>query len=392
MSGPLYVGGAVGLNNITTPPAAATPPARYHTVYATGAVTGTGGSPSAIGGLVGYNGNSITQSYWDSYTTGQASGIGSGGSGGVTAVTSDPAQSAAANYAFKQSAYGSFSFPGTGSTGWFMVDGQTRPFGRWEYQTTITNAHQLQLMAMDLGASYRLTSNIDLFERLGRGRQISRHVVVGGLLADRQCCPPNSPEASTAKAARSANLAINRPTTDYVGLFGYVGAGVTVQDVGLLGAAVTGRNYVGALAGNNAGTITRSYATGMVNGTGVYIGGLVGYNVGTGSNVTQSYASATVGSPSFYVGGLVGYNEGAITQYAYARRRRSAARAPAVLPAKAIGGTITQAYAAGAVSGSLRRRAGRQQRRHDRAILLGHGDIRPNGRHRNRKRQPARTA
>ena len=51
----------------------------------------------------------------------------------MTAVTSDPAQSAAANYAFKQSAYGSFSFPGTGSTGWYMVDGQTRPFGRWEY-------------------------------------------------------------------------------------------------------------------------------------------------------------------------------------------------------------------------------------------------------------------
>ena len=79
----------------------------------------------------------------------------------MTAVTSDPAQSAAANYAFKQSAYGSFSFPGTGTTGWFMVDGQTRPFGRWEYQTTITNAHQLQLMAINLGASYTLAGNID---------------------------------------------------------------------------------------------------------------------------------------------------------------------------------------------------------------------------------------
>ena len=43
-----------------------------------------------------------------------------------------------------------------------MVDGQTRPFGRWEYQTTITNAHQLQLMAMNLGASYTLAGNIDL--------------------------------------------------------------------------------------------------------------------------------------------------------------------------------------------------------------------------------------
>ena len=46
--------------------------------YATGAVSGT----SDVGGLVGYNdGGSITQSYWDSYTTGQAAGIGTWRSG-----------------------------------------------------------------------------------------------------------------------------------------------------------------------------------------------------------------------------------------------------------------------------------------------------------------------
>ena len=116
-------------------------------------------------------------------------------------MTSDPAQSAAANYAFKQSAYGSFSFPGTGTTGWFMVDGQTRPFGRWEYQTTITNAHQLQLMAMNLGASYTLAGNIDFAPAGGRRRQISRHVVVSGLLPI-GAPPRDSPERSTAKATR----------------------------------------------------------------------------------------------------------------------------------------------------------------------------------------------
>ena len=345
VSGPLYVGGAVGLNNIAAGPTAGS----MSQVYATGAVTGTGGSPSAVGGLVGFNGNSITQSYWDSYTTGQVSGVGSGGSAGVTAVTSDPAQSAAANYAYKQSAYSSFSFPGTGTTGWFMVDGQTRPFGRWEYQTTITNAHQLQLMAMNLGASYTLAGNIDLGSSLA---------AVGGKYPGMWSSAGFVPIGSTAtkftggfngQGYTIANLTINRPTTDDVGLFGYVGAGVTVQDVGLLGAAVTGRNYVGALAGNNAGTITRSYATGMVNGTGVYIGGLVGYNVGTGSNVTQSYASATVGSPSFYVGGLVGYNEGAITQ-AYAVGAVSGKSAGGLAGNNS--GTITQAYAAGAVSGT----------------------------------------
>ena len=124
-------------------------------------------APSAArpmsGGLLGYNGGSITQSYWDSYTTGQAAGIGAGAaSSGLNEVTSDPAQSGAANYAYKQSAYAGFDFtPGNTSTGWFSIDGQTRPFGQWEYSTNISNAHQLQLMAMNLGASYRLTSNID---------------------------------------------------------------------------------------------------------------------------------------------------------------------------------------------------------------------------------------
>ena len=346
VSGPLYVGGAVGLNNIAAGPTAGA----ISQVYATGAVTGTGGSPSAIGGLVGYNGNSITQSYWDSYTTGQASGVGSGGSAGVTAVTSDPAQSAAANYAFKQSAYGSFSFPGTGSTGWYMVDGQTRPFGRWEYQTTITNAHQLQLMAMNLGASYTLAGNIDLSSSLA---------AVGGKYPGMWSSAGFVPIGSTAtkftgafngQGYTIANLTINRPTTDEVGLFGYVGAGVTVRDVGLLGAAVTGRNQVGALAGINAGTITRSYAAGIVNGTATYIGGLVGHNIGTGSNITQSYASVTVGTPSWYVGGLVGYSEGAIAQ-SYAVGAVSGQSAGGLAGYSA--GAITQAYAAGAVSGSI---------------------------------------
>ena len=118
-------------------------------------------------------------------------------------MTSDPALSAAANYAFKQSAYSSFSFPGTGTAGWFMVDGQTRPFGRWEYQTTITNAHQLQLMAMNLGASYTLAGNIDLGSSLAAvggkypGMWSSAGFVPIGRLSTKFT------GASTAKAARS---------------------------------------------------------------------------------------------------------------------------------------------------------------------------------------------
>ena len=161
---------------------------------------------SNVGGLVGYNDGSITQSYWDSYTTGQAAGIGDGVEpSGLTEVTSDPAQSAAANYAFKQSAYGDFDFtPGNTSTGWFSINGRTRPFGQWEYSTNIANAHQLQLMAMDLGASYRLASNIDFSSGLAVGGRYPGMWSASGFspignftIGD---SPPSLPEAWTARA------------------------------------------------------------------------------------------------------------------------------------------------------------------------------------------------
>ena len=63
--------------------------------------------------------------------------------------------------------------------------------------------------------------------------------------------------------------------------------------------------YVGGLAGRNGGTINNSYATGSVTSSGDYVGGLVGSNTGT---VRGSYATGSVTSAGNRVGGLVGYN------------------------------------------------------------------------------------
>jgi hypothetical protein len=93
-------------------------------------------------------------------------------------------------------------------------------------------------------------------------------------------------------------LTINRPTTDYVGLFGYLGTAASVSRLGLVGGAVTGRNYVGALAGYNAGTISQSYASSVVTGLS-YVGALAGYNAGT---ISQSYWDTTTKGPSNGVG------------------------------------------------------------------------------------------
>ena len=315
--------------------------------YATGAVSGTSG----VGGLLGYNGGSITQSYWDSYTTGQAGGIGTGtASSGLTAVTSDPALSAAANYAYKQSAYVGFELHRRQQVYRLVLDRRQNP-SIWP--VGIFDQYRKRTPASVDGDESRCELQAHIQHRLLE-RPCQPDGKYPGMWSSAGFVPIGSTATKFTGAFNGqghtiANLTINRPTTDEVGLFGYVGSGVTVQDVGLLGAAVTGRNNVGALAGINAGTITRSYATGVVNGTGGYIGGLVGYNFGTGSNVTQSYASVTVGSPNFYVGGLVGYNEGAIAQ-AYAVGAVSGQYAGGLAGNNS--GTITQAYAAGAVSGS----------------------------------------
>ena len=107
-----------------------------------------------------------------------------------------------------------------------------------------------------------------------------------------------------------SNLFINRSSTSYVGLFGYVGeSNAEVRNIGLLEVNVTGDDYVGGLVGNcRSGTVSNSYATGSVTGVN-FVGGLVGYSQG---NISDSYATGAVTGNS-RVGGLVGDHYGTVS-------------------------------------------------------------------------------
>src|SRR5690606_30107536 len=136
-----------------------------------------------------------------------------------------------------------------------------------------------------------------------------------------------------------SNLKINRYGTLHIGFFGYTGASVVIENLGLENATILGGDksgglvgwnlgtisecfadvdinattYVGGLVGNNAGMIQRSYSSGSVIG-GNRLGGLVGVNEGSGS-IINSYSSAAV-TANFaqqnMFGGLVGYNSSTI--------------------------------------------------------------------------------
>jgi hypothetical protein len=101
------------------------------------------------------------------------------------------------------------------------------------------------------------------------------------------------------------------PVGSPVAMFGCVAAEAEVRNLGVVDVKLpTGMTaIVGALVGNNCGTVVRCYSTGAVTGN-QYAGGLVGFNGGT---VTQCYSTGAVKGGSS-VGGLVGFNSGSVTQ------------------------------------------------------------------------------
>ena len=320
--------------------------------YATGAVNGA----FNVGGLVGYSGPgaTISQSYWDSYTTGQAAGVGFGPvPAGLIAVTSDPSQSAAANFAFRRSAYANLDFTaGNNATGWFMVDGSTRPFGQWEYSTGIANTHQLQLMAMNLGASYKLTSNIDFSSEVAVGGKYP------GMWSSSGFSPIGNPSSQFTGSFDGqnlviSNLAIDLPSTNYVGLFGYASATATLSNASLQAASIAGATGVGTLAGLSMGTISNASASGAVTASVSSAGGLVGQSLGSIANSSAAVTVASTTPSGSSMGGLVGWNNGGSIQDSYAvgnvTSGTAAARAGGLVGTN--NGAILRSYASGSVGG-----------------------------------------
>jgi hypothetical protein len=172
----------------------------------------------------------------------------------------------------------------------------------------ITTCAQLQEMSNDLAASYRLGSNIDCSDTASWNSGAG-FVPVGDLLAPFQ-------GTFDGAAYTISGLTINRPSTDYVGLFG------CISGVGLSGAGVArnfrfddvsiiGQNYVGGVVGKNSGaSIDEVGITGEVSGV-TAVGGVVGSNVGF---IMHVYSHVTISgvSGSGIGGGLAGENSGFI--------------------------------------------------------------------------------
>ena len=134
------------------------------------------------------------------------------------------------------------------------------------------------------------------------------------------------------------DLAINRPATDYIGLFGITN-NASIRNVGLESISINGGGGTGGLVGLTMGAtrITNSYVTGMVNGT-MGVGGLVGFGYGNLS-VSGSHAASDVSGVQF-VGGLIGQSGASVLDISNTRAGYSYASGNVTASGSHVGGII----------------------------------------------------
>jgi len=165
----------------------------------------------------------------------------------------------------------------------------------------ITTVADLQDMQNDLAAYYELGQDIDASATTGWNAGAG-FVPVGDWL---------TPFAGHFNGKRYTirSLYINRPTTDYVGLFGRLTG--SALNVNIEGCDITGQQYVGALAGmlsqptNYA--VQNVTVSGTITATGSYCGGIIGdvYEAITTDFLVNCSNSADVTGVN-YVGGIAG--------------------------------------------------------------------------------------
>lgn len=97
-------------------------------------------------------------------------------------------------------------------------------------------------------------------------------------------------------------------STRYIGLFGYLGSGGTVENTGVIDSYFLGEDNIGSIVGKSEGTVKNCYNASKVRATHAYVGGIVGNNVGV---VTNCYNSGIVDAYD-NVGGIAGLNSGTV--------------------------------------------------------------------------------
>jgi Flp pilus assembly protein TadG len=110
------------------------------------------------------------------------------------------------------------------------------------------------------------------------------------------------------------DIFINRPSENYVGLFGYTYNNLNISNLGIENGNITGNIEVGGLAGSSSYNISNCYFDGYIYGN-EEVGGLVG-RLNTYGRITFSHSNSTIQcnkTSGESCGGLVGFDYGFIS-------------------------------------------------------------------------------
>jgi filamentous hemagglutinin family protein len=308
--------------------------------YASGAVTGTG--KIELGGLVGSNFGSINQSY----AFGPVSGSGAGQIGGLVGINNGLIANAGAA--------GPVTGTGSVSVGGLVGQNDGAIISSSASGAVTANAPG----ATDIIAGGLVGENngqiINSFA-IGPVASNGGDAIVGGLAG-----------SSDFGAMISGSFALGNVVVN--GAVGGIGGGLVGANAGTIDnmSFATGNVSVnaavgiaGGLIGLNFGTVYQAYATGNVDasGTVAIAGGFVGLNVGfpdhPGGLINQAFATGTVGSTADYslLGGFAGVNAGTIYQ-AYATGAVTGTAGSIIGGLAAINlGSLDQTYAIGRLTG-----------------------------------------
>src|SRR5574344_214495 len=161
---------------------------------------------------------------------------------------------------------------------------------------------------------------------------------------------------------------IDKPGSDYQGLFGFIGSGGEIKDLTVKESFIRGDSQVGGVCGQNVGTIANCTGSGTVTSTGNVAGGVCGYN--NSGTITNCTGSGSV-SGSSLVGGVCGLNGGTVANCTGSGAVTSTGSYVGGVCGLNDGGTITNCAGSGAVTSTgsyVGGVCGRNGRNHDATI------------------------
>ena len=354
--GDSFVGGLVG-GNVGT----------VSNSYSTGTVTGDYNT----GGLVGVNSGTVSSSYSTASVTGEMC------IGGLVAFNNE---STLSNSYFTGSVTGdlgvgglvAFNYESIVSNSYYnydevLINGDNiitigALFGE-DFEEWLANDKFLDVnerLSQENG--YYLVNNItDFKELLAFGQncslkfRLAKDLDLGG---DPNFYIPYLAGEFDGNGHKISDLSFNFDSVSHVGLFGYLAPCGKVDQTSVDDVNVTGASFVGGLVGTNwEGTVSNSYSTGNVTGSATRshysyeesVGGLVGANwEGT---VSDSHSIGSV-SGKEQVGGLVGDNyQGAVSKSSFNGNVTGVDFVGGLVGWNKVG-TVSNSYSTGRVNGS----------------------------------------